>query len=362
MEDLVSKKFNSKVTLEVITKAPADVKELLTSTVYGMKGEMQYRHKHASLKIDKLINPHFIALRRAGKLLGTAGFLFREISWNQKKISSYYVRYLSIANKLQSERKTRKNYKLGLIKTGLQEVITGSFFSENVHGVLYSYVEDKNKFSLDLCKLYDFEKIRKLSTFVFSRVSPKKNPSVSCLENQDKPFIQSRLAEKYKNYNFFFAESVFQEGNYYVYKENKKIVAGIKATKTEWEILNVPGFTGFLIQNLFPYLPLLSRLSNSKSMRFMAFEAAFCEEGAEEKLIQLMESSCAKENCHMGILWADSESELARSIKATGKLGLLNKLKKDVPANIVARFINVEGENRQVFFDLPAYISASDLS
>lgn len=358
----VRKNFNSNVALEVTTKAPSDVRALLTSTVYGMEGKMQYRHKNASLRIDQLINPHFIVLRRAGKLLGTAGFLFREITFNQQRIPSYYVRYLSIVNKLQSERKTRKNYKLGLIKSGLQEIITEHFSSKSDPAVLYSYIEEKNKFSLDLCELYGFQKIRELSTFIFSRVSPKKNPCVFLYEEKDASFIQSQLAKEYKEYNFFFTEAVFKGGNYYVYKENEKIVAGIKATKTEWEVLNIPGFTGFLIQNLFPYLPLLSRLFNSKSMRFVAFEAAFCEEGSEDLLIKLMESSCAMENCNLGILWADSESELATKMKASGDLGLLNKLKKDVPANIVAKLINIGTKEKQLFFEQPAYISALDLS
>jgi hypothetical protein len=361
------------IELELIKEPSHDVKDLLSTTIYGMDGKMQYRHKNAEVKIDQLKDPHFVTLRQRKKLLGMVGLMYRRTFLNDTTISSFYVRYLSIIHKLKNNKSANKNklkddnkiYK-STIKSTISELMfehaSASLIQKDEPIVFYAFVDRDNLNSQNLCKKFGYKKIRQLSTLIFSRIFLKKSPHVYKLEESEKDFIMNKLTHEYQQYNLFFTDHVFLHGNYYVYKKDGIIVAGLKATKVEWDIVNIPDISGLIIKNIFPYLPLFSKLFNPKKFIFISFEAVWAEAGYENQLIELMESVCAMNNIHIGIQWLDHNSELNKRIRGTKKLGIINRLHKDVPADILAKFINMSDDSIKEFYDMPVYVSAFDLT
>jgi hypothetical protein len=372
--DTHTNKIASGFELKVVSAPPQDVKNLLTSTIYGIKGGMQYRHKNVDAKIDRLPNSFFVTLRRHTKLLGTVGFMFRKTIVNKVSLASYYVRYLSINSKTKRKGSKFKNsakdsserFKKNNLKSGLSQLMlehfTNPILVKNESSLFYAFVDKDNVYSQSLCKEFGYKKIRNISTIIFSRIFPKKSSEVFQLKESEKEFVLNRLAEEYKYHNFYFKDHTVVDDNYFVVKANGRIVAGLKASPIEWEIVNIPGLSGFIIKNIFPVLPFFKRLFNSREFRFTAFDAIWYEPGYENKLIELMESTCAVLNLHIGITWLDKQSIIKERLYKTKKLGMLHQLNNNVPADVLARFINMSDVEIQSFYDRPVYVSSFDLT
>ena len=54
-----------------------------------------------------------------------------------------------------------------------------------------------------------------------------------------------------------------------------------------------------------------------------------------------MESACAELKLYTGMVWMDSELDLRARIKQAGDWGLMDKIRDDFPAHVVAGFKNV---------------------
>ncbi len=87
---------NRDLTVEVITKPDADIKANIERTVLGVPGGMLYKIVDPTKRLDELIRPFFITLRKAGRLLGTACLAHRMVKDLDKIHNSYYIRYFSV--------------------------------------------------------------------------------------------------------------------------------------------------------------------------------------------------------------------------------------------------------------------------
>lgn len=65
---------------------------------------------------------------------------------------------------------------------------------------------------------------------------------------------------------------------------------------------------------------------------------------------------------HTALFWLDNQSDLFHTIKKVGKLGVLEKLGSNNPAQIIAKFNRVSTEDQKIFSTNPAYISAFDIT
>ena len=128
-----------------------------------------------------------------------------------------------------------------------------------------------------------------------------------------------------------------------------------------WLIRALSGFSGTLIIKFLPHIPVLSRLFNPKDFRFAAFDGIYSQQGFEKELFVLMESVCAMLKVSTGIMWLDSESALYHRLKHAGNWGIMNKLKENIPAYVIATFKNVSEEEQERFSNCPVYVSAVDI-
>ncbi|HSY61641.1 MAG TPA: hypothetical protein VK796_07175, partial [Cytophaga sp.] len=164
-----------------------------------------------------------------------------------------------------------------------------------------------------------------------------------------------------KNHILNHFDHAFLENNYYVLKKDNEIIAGIRTNTAHWMVRSLQGFSGMLIVKLFPYLPVLSRLFNPQKFRFAAFDGIYSKAGYEKELFVLMESVCASLKVTTGIMWLDSESSLNDRLKGSGNWGIMEKLKENIPAYVVAAFKNIPQDEQEKASKFPVYISAVDI-
>ena len=196
----------------------------------------------------------------------------------------------------------------------------------------------------------------------FSRFSPKPDPRVSRLKDDEKEKMRSLLLDYYKNYTLFSTDYSFYDDNYYVLKDGEEIIAGVNAMPSAYRIYDVPGVWGWVMMKVLPRAPYYRRLFRPDEFRYLVFDAIYCKEGKENLLAPLFETACAEKGFNTGLTWLDDRSQLYDIMRTRVKLGALNRMLNAKPGLVYTRFINMTEEEKELFYDAPAYISGFDFS
>jgi RimJ/RimL family protein N-acetyltransferase len=345
------KKGSYRVIVE--EKPNQDAIELLHTTLWGTNGPI-FEHLDTQERVIHLSGSLAFSLEKNGKTIGTCTVLERDIEVEGKPYKTWYGRYFAVDIKHQG--KVFGNILLREMKKYLQEV-------SDLPTIFYAYVDQANPRSRKLLLHTGFEVIRSFETSVFSRMYPKKDARVSKIRSgDDVNNILSLLKKQNENNTFLNFDNLFFQDNYFILKEGDEIVAGIQASITKWKIRKLPGFSGKIIIKVLPHVPFISRLFNPKDFKFAAFEGLYCKKGREQEVFKLMESACAELKLFTGMVWMDPETELSKRIKKAGDWGLMDKMREDLPAHVVAGFQNVSKKEQEIFHKMPVYISAFDLT
>ena len=129
---------------------------------------------------------------------------------------------------------------------------------------------------------------------------------------------------------------LFKNNDYYVYKVNGKIVAGIQVFDVHWRIDAMPGLKGKLLVKLLPYIPLIKRIINPKDYQFLATEGLFWENGYESKVQELLETVLAEKNKNSMLMWFDDIDDRMIDQFNNMNVGLMQKMKADNSIEILA--------------------------
>ncbi|MDH5381762.1 MAG: hypothetical protein OEW75_12960, partial [Cyclobacteriaceae bacterium] len=334
----------------------------LNNTVLGNEGGMRYKHVNTLEKINHLVNPYFISLFKGDRLLGTINLTQRAIT--PEGTNSYYIRYFSFFESYKSKHTGKKKGKSSsVIKQEIEKAfINGPDNRPEEKAIYYAYVEINNERSARVCREFNFEPQRLLNTSIFSRFYPKGSKNVFKINEQEKKEVINALDEFYTGYTMYQKQVLFKSGEYYVLKENGKIVAGVQATPTKWIINEIPGLSGKIILNIMPLLPILSKIFNPKNYNFLSYDYFFCKKGSEHKINELFEAVLYTTKHYSGIIWSDHDSDEHKLLKKYCSYGIMNKIKKDVPANIILRFNNYTESEKLIFKEKPAFVSSFDLT
>ncbi len=362
-------------SLQVITRSGTspEIISLLEKTIFGTKGKVRYRQKQIAKGMASQANLEFIQILKRNRVLGTTGVVTRTTSGIKNGIKSLYVRYLSVNNPFRKNEKKRKvsvSTKRERVPNQLKKLIgdqiTGHFeqpvINANEKAAFYAFVESENFNSKELCINLGFYPTRKISTSLFSRFFPKESPFVDVIVDNEKSIVKNQLSSFYKSHSFYFEDRLFESGTYFVCKKNNQIVGGLRCKPVNWEIVEVPGFSGFLMQKVLPYLPLTSRLFNPKSLNFLAFDYAWTSKKDIYPILELMNHACSAFEINLGMFWGDVESKLSTDMKKSNKLGFLYKLNGEVAAEVMLRFINMNEEEKEELLKKPVYVSALDMT
>jgi hypothetical protein len=352
------------------------IMDILNHAVQGSEGGMRFSLQNIAPRIEAYKDQiRFVSLYKKNQITGTVGSCFRISGQGNLRYPSSYLRYLAFQSVYQSDLTWRKRRKV-VIKPEKDDSFkqkTLEIFSkphlldlkgviEQDKHIMYAFVESKNERSKNLVHQAGYEYVRSFLTVAFSRFSPKANPGVTKLNETEKREMETLLSEYYRNYSFFSTNHSFYGDHYYVLKEDDEIIAGVSAIPSVYTVYDVPGVWGWVMMDVLPKAPFFRRLFRPGEFRYLVFDAIYCKPGRENLLATLFESACASEGFNTGLIWLDDRSMLYDIIRTGVKMGALNRMLNAKPGLVYTRFINFSEQEKEPFYNAPAYISGFDFS
>lgn len=348
--------------LKIIRSPTPELLEILNNNIIGTPGQgMLYQHLGVVQKINKIADPYFVNLVRAGRIAGTCCFCSRVTINGDLEFRSFYVRYFSFRNvfrrKLIKEKIRGTNSSL---RKEIESLLAGDGLGVNPNEKFfyYAYVDLQNKRSALLCKEFGFESIRQYTTIIFSRINPKENRTDTIVEVQFDESIKELLKDFYRGFSTLSFENLSGKKYYFIQDDKGQRVAGVQVNPDQWRIHALPGLTGKVILSVFTFVPILNRLFG-KNFRFITFEGVFLVPGFEKYLEKLFESLLAKYHVNSAICLVDADTKLYTDLKSL-RLGLMDKLNKEVRGDVICRFVNFSKDEKDRFITNPMYLSGID--
>jgi hypothetical protein len=350
--------------------------DILDHAVQGSEGGLRFSLQNIAPRIAAYKDQiRFVSLYKKNHITGTVGSCFRISGQGKLRYPTSYLRYLAFQATYQSDLTWRKQRKAILkpekddnFKQKTLEIFSkphlldlNNVFEGDKH-IMYAFLESMNERSKNLVSQAGYEYIRSFLTIAFSRFSPRVHLNVFKLKNEERGQMESLLSEYYKNYSFFTTEFSFFDDRYYVIKDGIEIIAGVNAIPSVYKVYDVPGVWGWVMMRVLPKMPYFRRLFRPGEFRYLVFDAIYCKPGKEYILADLFESACAAEGFHTGLTWLDDRSLLYDKMRTEVKMGALNRMLNAKPGLVYAKFINLNQEEKEPFFDAPAYISGFDFS
>jgi len=363
--------------LRVTDSANEGILNILDHAVQGSEGGMRFSFQNIRERIAAYKNHiRFISLYKKNKITATVGACFRISGKDSLQYPSTFIKYLAFHSLYQSDIKTRKRKPVREIKAepfdsfkpktlelfGKPHILDLPDVSENDRHILYAFIESMNERAKNLVHQAGFEYIRSFLTVAFSRFNPKPDRRVSKLEENEIKEMRELLRDYYRNYSLFTPEYAFYGNKYYVLKEDGEIIAGVSAIPTANKVYDIPGVWGWVMMKVLPRAPYFRRLFSPGEFKFLVFDALYCKKGKEQLLYSLLESACAAEGFHTGLMWLDDRSELYDKVRTEGRLGALNRMLNAKPGLVYIKFVNLTEEEKDKFYDAPAYVSGFDFS
>ena len=323
---------NDEVKIVLEESPDNDAIELLQKSIYGTNGP-KYIHTGQEIKVPNLKNPLFFRLIKDYQTIGYYCLCKRNFTQNGQQIVGYYGRYLAVD----------KNYQ-GKQFGKLLKKIAVDFVEKNDKKpfVLYSYIEENNIKSLKISEQEGFYSLATLSTTLFTRISPKSNPCLERLKEEEKDGLIKLLEKKFEGYIFRNFENINYQNNYFVIKNNGEIVAGLQANPVRWKIVEMEGFGGAILMNLLPHLPVMKKIFNPNAYDFLAIEGVYLKEGFEHKLYPLIEGVLNHFLVYSALFQLDTNDSLNKIFAEKANLGILNAMKKDFKTHVMVKSKGIE--------------------
>ena len=318
------------ITISVKQTVDDSVIDLLKATIYGTKGP-KFQQTGQEIKLRNIKNPLFFTIQKQGKTIGFYCLCERQVGMVLENIMGYHGRYLIVEKEYQNN---------GYGKL-LKKTVSGYVEKyKSTPSIFYSYLEESNINSLNISQKLEFTSITTLETIIFSRLYPKADNHVSRISEEELPEIIRKLESQNTHTIFRTFENINYQNNYFVFKENGKIVAGLQANSTRWKIIEMEGIGGQILLKVLPHIPILKRLINPEKYDFLAIEGIFIELGYEDYLYPLLEGVLHHFSMTSALIELDSKSSILKLIKERGDLGLLNAIKKDVKTHVMIKSFN----------------------
>ncbi len=301
-------------------------------------------------------NPYFANLSIRNRLYGTICFSKRNVYNLGQAHQAFYLRYFTFR---ESSRTTNpKNHTRrdpSKIRGDIVHLLDGEGLDFSGDLILYAYVDADNIRSKRLIDEFGFEKLSNFQVIPFSRISPKKDKQVEIAQKSLYEEIRAKLVETYRSELFVSFESLFNRGDYFIIKDQGKMVCGVQAIPDQWDILEMPGAMGRFLMNIVPKVPILNRLFNP-AYKFVFLESIFCEEVYEHLLEPLFESVLQYYKVNSGILCLDQKSTMYAKVKKIN-LGLTHKMQGEKQIDVVVK----TSDHKLISSNAPVSVSGFDV-
>ena len=364
------------LSIEVETSPSEELMEHMYGTVMGQPGGMQYHHTDLEDRLKSGHEDYFMFLRKSGKMLGSVGFCGKPTVTAGIAHDSWLIRYFSIKAPIKGVPKKRKT-KAELQDENKRTTVLGRFiqpiFADPAQlreegrrtgkpSIIFATIDQTNLRSMNFSAQMGLETVGSFAAFAFSRFRPRPSARIENVEPDGQKEILGQIEEFYKDYTLFFSDAIFKNDDYYVIREEGRMVAGVQIYEVGWKILDFGNRLANLASGLLSWIPgLRHRLSKEKTS-FLAFDALYFEPGYEKVLYELLEGVLESTGHYIGMMMMDEESDLYRLFMDHKKLGFLYKFMGAKHADIRVRFIQMPEEVKQRFYDRPTYIPTYDNS
>lgn len=362
--------------VKVLKEADDDIVSLLSATIMGGEGGMQYTMCNVAQKLkaygDRI---RIVSLVRNISLAAVIGVCYRSCDLHGETHRSSFLRFLAFRQSYRASRLSRPpikherehqeedTFRRKALKLFSEPHLLGfPGVSENDRHIMYAYVESRNERTKSIIQEAGYEYIRSFLTVAFSRFHPKASDLVGQAKCEEFQEIREQLKSFYSDYSFYFDDYHFGGNRYFVLREEGRIIAGVSAIPTEYNVINVPGVWGWIMMKVLPFAPQYRKLFNPGLFRFISLGSIFYLSGREDALAPLFESVCAISGCNTALTWVDDRGPLFETLRTRVDMGTLNRLLNAKPGLIYARFRGYNDAEKEKFYDAPVFISGIDFS
>jgi len=350
--------------------------EHMHSTLMGQPGGLRYHHTNLKERMMSGGENYFMYLRKSGKMLGSAGFCGKSSVTDGLKHDSWLIRYFSIKAPMAVVPKKRKE-KAELKDENKRSTVLGRFIQPIIAepsqlregkqdpdqpSIIFAIIDQTNLRSMNFSVQMGLETVGEMVGFSFSRLRPKKSDRVEQIVDQDKEQVLALLKEYYSAYTLFFTEPLFKNNDYYVIKDDGRVVAGVQLYHVRWKIVDFGGRFANLAMRWLTLFPWVKKRISLKELSFLAFDAIYCRPGYESTLYELMEGVLERTGNYIAMMMMDEDSHLYTIFRERQKLGIIHKFMGTHHAEIRVRFINMPEETRKYFLEHPTYVPTYDNS
>jgi hypothetical protein len=357
----------------VVEREPGeDLLNHLKTNILGTPGGIRYMHTQTEEKLRFIGDKYFLLLRKNGRMLGSVGLVYRETELGGKNHVSWYVRYFAIKAPLKSVKpKPGKLMEQSGRGMSLLRQTSAPYLSRpsemlinapegSEHSLVYAFIETENFQSVQFANQNKFETVRKFTTFLYNRFYPSKSRNVFRIQENEKEEVKALLKDFYSDHSLYMEQNLFYRGDYLVYKENGKIVAGMQANPDGWVVKDMGGRMGRVFVRIMPFIPFIRRIFNPQNFRFVAGDYIFWKPGYEKVLNEIFETACNINRTGMLITWSDTGSKLLKTLDENVPQGLVGKVISRFVIEVKIKFNNYEPEEKKGFYETPTFISAFD--
>lgn len=363
------------MTTTLETLPPPDLIEHMENTLLGTPGGLQYYHTTATAKLKKMTNCHFLFLRRAGRMLGSVGYVRRDARSGEDVHRTWFVRYFSMRAILRTEKKSRKKKvqrrPVNERAYSLLRDITHNFHDnperladpdtkEIPKAVIYAFVEKNNERSRNFAQIGGFSKTGEVASFLFSRLRQRKGIEVERLKGTEIPGMKERLRDFYNSHAFYLDQYLFLNNDYYVIRKDGEIVAGLQANEEEWKIHSLGSQFLDRIVKILTRMPFIKKRFSYEKMRFLGVEGIYCKPGHEQDLYRLLEGVLALKNHYLAMMMFDTRAPEFKMFEKIKRRGPVHRLLGNFYGDIFMKFFSFPGEEQESTARKPVYISIYD--
>lgn len=364
------------LSIEVESSPSEELLEHMHQTVMGQPGGLQYHHTDLEDRMKSGREDYFMYLRKSGKLLGSVGFCGKHSVTAGLAHESWLIRYFSIKAPIKGNPK-KKLSKADLKDENKRTTVLGRFIqpifanpsqlregetSSDQAAIIFAIIDQTNLRSMNFSSQMGLETVGTLAGFSFSRLQPGRSDRIHQVEDHEKESILTQIREYYKDYTLFFSDSIFKNNDYYLIKEEGRMVAGVQIYSVQWEILDFGNKVANRAMKILTRIPWVRKRISRDKISFLAMDGIYCEPGYEKVLYELMEGLLERTGTYIAMLMMDQKSDLYGIFRDRRKLGLVNKIMGTYHADIRVRFIHIPEEVREHFFKSPIYIPTYDNS
>jgi GNAT superfamily N-acetyltransferase len=330
--------------------ADADLISLEEEVSWGTHGTL-YKLHNVEHDLELLPNPTFLSLYDNGKLCAVFMQAARTVGVNsQMTCSARYQCLLAVRP---------GNSGKGFGKHILGEAKRFSLDDLGKSGLIYVYIEDGNERSHRIFNSLGYKRIGGYESCAFSRIHPRDDHRAVLADKNERIIITSLLKDLYADHILTEFDNSVHSSDYFIFKENGKIIAGLQTVPQHWTLVSLPGISGAFFVNIMPRIPFFKTLLDPPGFHCLRISNVYVREDRESVFFTLLSAVLSRHNLHNAVVQWDPSSPVAKRVSAAGSYGLFGSMSV-TSASVMACFKNLSQNTIDEICSRPLCISPLD--